>query len=160
MPTFNHEAMNGITVNLNVSRQGWNNGVLMTIESPMPISWSDLAGDNAEIAEQNWDGAAVISGELLIENNTSEKILYQMDYDGVYATYLNFPMQFDDELAYGSVAEYSISGVTVTFNFGGVISPITKELSESIYYRQIEDTESWGSEHERKLFIPYQNPVP
>lgn len=32
--------------------------------------------------------------------------------------------------------------------------------SETIYYRQIEDTESWGSEHERKLFIPYQNPVP
>lgn len=160
MPTFNHTTANHVTVNLDVARQGWNNGTVITIDSPLPTSWSDIAGDNAEIAEQNWNHAAVLSGTLLVKNETSGKVLYERSLSSVYATFLGFPMRFYDEVSYGDVAQYTVSGVTVAFDFNGVIPAISASINESIYYRQIEDTESWGSEHAKSLFIPRQNPVP
>ena len=150
------------TCGLEVERSGWLRGVRASWGVPRlgkPYGAAEVA---------SIDGGPTVNGTVMLIRQPFDgepETLLEYEIDSPY-TYAGIQREWVGEQEYGTVYRYRLVVERAEFLYlemeeGGCTSRRTNfavgPIEDVVEYRQVEDTQSWGSEHQKALVIPFQD---
>ena len=150
------------TCGLEVRRVGWLRGARAEWGVPTVAEW--VGGEVVEI-----DPAPVVEGTVMLVRQPFDgepETLVEYEVDSPY-NYAGIVREWEGEQDYGTVFRYRLVIPRATFHWltvrqeGGGYAKRTDwsvgPFEDVVEYRQVDDSESWGSVHQGALVIPWQD---
>lgn len=177
MAVFKRSIQGQVTFNMNAQKAGWSDGVLVAWNQPRPTFANVRFNNTLDYTIENFQDSCLCTGTVTLTSfigYQSVKTLMKQTLNGDRYNYGNVITKFMTEVPYGlsSMIRLYYSGSMVFPYFEVVFSDGSREVhtdyevsgeyivNDIVYFHHPADTQSWGSEQERDLFIPFQDPLP
>lgn len=177
MPVFKSSVQGVVTFRLDVEKAGWSDGVRSFWGQPRP-TFANVRFDNRlDYTIENFQDSCLCTGTVILTSFVgyqTTKTLMEQELNGDRYNYGNVIREVLSEVPYGLSAMFRLryDGTMVFPRFDVVFPEGTRQVVENyelsgsylandiVYFHHPADTQSWGSEQERDLFIPFQDPLP
>ena len=155
------------TANLQAAHEGWLRKVRLSWGIPQPLDYASAWPTSTVI---DYDGGPIVNATVTLkssDNGTNAKTIFTQTINCPY-NYGGVTKEFTTEVDYGSAKTFELIISNVKFLYidtetNGIITTYTSyttAVDDTVTFRQGTDTQSWGSDDEKSLFIPFEDPFP